>query len=318
MKLIPFLTILWSLLPGIAFSQTESAENRYAAAKFEQYYNAGQFDRIFYTFSEQTKTVLTLDKTRAFLGQLSSRYGKMTARTFQEFNAPFAVYQTSFEKGVLLLSIAADKNNAITGVSAKPYQPDTLRNITPMHLPFKGEWTVFWGGDTKELNYHVVVKFQKNAFDIVINNPEGKSFRTNGRTNEDYYAFGQPITAPCDAEVVFAVEGVKDNVPGVMNPMLTLGNSVLLKTKQNEFILLAHFKQQSLKVKQGELVKQGQLLGLCGNSGNSSEPHLHFHLQNVEDFTQATGVKCYFEKITVNGTLKTNYSPVKGDKITEK
>jgi murein DD-endopeptidase MepM/ murein hydrolase activator NlpD len=318
MKLIPFLTILWSLLPGIAFSQTESAENRYAAAKFEQYYNAGQFDSIFYTFSEQTKTVLTLDKTRAFLGQLSSRYGKMTARTFQEFNAPFAVYQTSFEKGVLLLSIAADKNNAITGVSAKPYQPDTLRNITPMHLPFKGEWTVFWGGDTKELNYHVVVKFQKNAFDIVINNPEGKSFRTNGRTNEDYYAFGQPITAPCDAEVVFAVEGVKDNVPGVMNPMLTLGNSVLLKTKQNEFILLAHFKQQSLKVKQGELVKQGQLLGLCGNSGNSSEPHLHFHLQNVEDFTQATGVKCYFEKITVNGTLKTNYSPVKGDKITEK
>jgi murein DD-endopeptidase MepM/ murein hydrolase activator NlpD len=64
-------------------------------------------------------------------------------------------------------------------------------------------------------------------------------------------------------------------------------------------------------------VKQGQLLGLCGNSGNSSEPHLHFHQQNIENLNKATGVKCFFSKLEVNGILKTDYSPVKGDKISE-
>lgn len=315
MKLIAVFSILLLFVFGAAFSQ-EPAENRYAAAKFEQYFNAHQYDSIFATFSEQTKVSLPADKTNAFLTQLNNRYGRITKRTFLEYHAPFAVYKTTFEKGVILLQIAADNNKAITGLYAKPYEePDTLRNITPMHLPFKGEWTVFWGGDTKELNYHVVVKFQKNAFDIVINNKEGKSFKTNGKTNEDYYAFGQPIIAPCDGEVVLAVDGVKDNIPGVLNPVYVPGNSILIKTKNQEYVFFAHFKQNTIKVKQGDVVKQGQLLGLCGNSGNSSEPHLHFHLQNTEDFNQATGIKCFFDNLTVNGVPKTDYSPIKGDKV---
>jgi murein DD-endopeptidase MepM/ murein hydrolase activator NlpD len=68
-------------------------------------------------------------------------------------------------------------------------------------------------------------------------------------------------------------------------------------------------------VKQGQKVSTGALLGLCGNSGNSSEAHLHFHLQNVEDMTKATGAKCYFDQLKVNGVLKSDYSPVKGEKI---
>jgi len=321
MKLQSLLTILLSLTFGAAFSQTESPGSRYISAKFEKYYNNGQFDSIFATFSEQTKTALPLDKTKAFLTNLKSNYGNIIKRTFLEYQSSFAVYKTAFDKGVILLNISADKDSAINGLYAKPYVPDTLpvlpRNITAMHLPFKGEWTVFWGGDTKELNYHVAVKFQKNAFDIVINNPEGKSFKTNGKTNEDYYAFGQPLIAPCDGEVVLVVDGVKDNVPGELNPMFVSGNTVLLKTKNKEYVFFAHFKQHSIKVKQGDVIKQGQLIGLCGNSGNSSEPHLHFHLQNVENTNQATGVKCYFEKLDVNGVVKTDYSPIKGDKISE-
>ena len=144
---------------------------------------------------------------------------------------------------------------------------------------------------------------------------EGKSFRTDGKTNEDYYAFGQPISAPCDGEVVLSVDGVKDNVPGVLNPFYVPGNSVLLKTKNGEYVFFAHFKQNSVRVKQGDKVKQGEVLGLCGNSGNSSEAHLHFHLQNVEDFTLATGIKCHFDKLKVNGIVKTDYSPLKRETI---
>ncbi|WP_316794103.1 hypothetical protein [Pedobacter frigoris] len=56
-------------------------------------------------------------------------------------------------------------------------------------------------------------------------------------------------------------------------------------------------------------------LSVSGNSGNSSEAHLHFHIQDKEDFTMATGIKCYFDKLKVNGTAETEYSPIKGDKV---
>jgi murein DD-endopeptidase MepM/ murein hydrolase activator NlpD len=90
---------------------------------------------------------------------------------------------------------------------------------------------------------------------------------------------------------------------------------VILKTVNNEFLVFCHFRHHSIKVQEGQKVKQGQLLGLCGNSGHSSEPHLHFHIQNVENMDKATGVKCYFDNLYVNDKLKTDYSPVKGDVV---
>lgn len=316
------LAIVMALLAHSTFAQTESDGSRYILDKFQKHYNTIQFDSIFAMFSADAKISLPLDKTKGFLNQLNSGFGKITKRTFLTNQEAFSVYKTELEKGIIILSVAVDNNRAITGLYAKPYQPDTLpkldRNITKMHLPFKGEWTVFWGGDNKEQNRHIAVKFQKNAFDIVINNQDGRSYRTSGKNNMDYYVFEQEIIAPCEAEVILAVDGVKDNVPGTVNSMYIPGNSVLLKTKNNEFILLAHLKQGTVKVKQGDIVTQGQLLGLCGNSGNSSEPHLHFHIQNIEDMSQATGVKCYFEKVEVNGLSKADYSPVKGDRISEK
>lgn len=190
-----------------------------------------------------------------------------------------------------------------------------VRNQTKLSLPFKGEWTVFWGGDTKELNYHVDHAAQKHAFDMIILDETGRSFKTNGRTNEDYYAFDQELIAPCDAEVVLVVDGIKDNTPGEMNPTYAPGNTVVLKTTNKEYLFFAHFKQHSISVKQGQKIKQGEPLGLCGNSGNSSEPHLHFHIQNDEDVNKAIGAKCYFEKLIVNGEVQKDYSPIKGDKI---
>jgi murein DD-endopeptidase MepM/ murein hydrolase activator NlpD len=71
-------------------------------------------------------------------------------------------------------------------------------------------------------------------------------------------------------------------------------------------------------VKQGQKVKKGELIGLCGNSGNSSEAHLHFHIKNVEYINKATGAKCYFDEIIVNGKIKNDCSPEKSDKIENK
>ena len=184
-----------------------------------------------------------------------------------------------------------------------------------MQLPFKGTWTVFWGGDTKAQNQHVGVKFQQHAFDLVITDAQQKSFRSDGKRNEDYYAFGQTVSSPCDGMVVSVVDGVPDNVPGVVNSLYVPGNTVILKTGNNEYVFMAHFKQHSIQVKEGEVLKKGQVVGQCGNSGNSSEPHLHFHLQDAADPLQANGIKCNFKQLIVNGVLKTDYSPVKSELV---
>ena len=204
----------------------------------------------------------------------------------------------------------------------KPYKeeklPELTRNVSKLKLPFNEDWTVLWGGDTTELNYHVIDKAQKNAFDFVITDKKGKSYKNDGKINEDFYAFGKQIIAPTDGEVVLVVDGIKDNKPGIPNPVYVPGNSIIIKTLNDEYLFFAHFKQYSIKEKQGQKVKQGEVLGLCGNTGNSTEPHIHFHIQNVENINKATGAKSYFENILVNGELKKEYSPVKTEKVKNK
>jgi murein DD-endopeptidase MepM/ murein hydrolase activator NlpD len=314
-----FLTLTLALIISKIFGQTENSAYKKIADRFEAYYNSEKYDSIFAMFSTEMANYLPLDKTKEFLTGLNSQVGKITKRQFVNYQATYASYKTNFERALFALNISIDNNSKINGLFIKPFADDNLpkleRNITKLTLPFNDEWTILWGGDTKALNYHVENQAQKNAFDFVITDSNGKSYQTDGHKNQDYYAFGKEITAPCTGEVVLVVDGVKDNKPGVMNPIYIPGNTVIIRTDKNEFLFFAHFQQNSIKVKQGQRVIQGQILGLCGNSGNSSEPHLHFHIQNLEDMNVATGAKCFFDKIIVNGHPLTDYSPIKNEKI---
>ncbi len=307
------------LVTNIAFGQPVKTMYKTVADSFEYNYNAENFDAIFSSFSTEMQNALPLDQTKEFLIGLKQQAGKITKRQFVKYEQTYASYKTNFENALFAVNISVDENAKINGLFVAPFKesdlPTLVRNTTKLILPFKDEWTVIWGGDTKALNHHIENEAQKNAFDILITNEKGISYKTEGKTNEDYYVFEKEIIAPCEGEVVLVVDGIKDNVPGMFNPMYIPGNSVIIKTQNNEYLFFAHFKQHSIVVKQGQKIAQGQLLGLCGNSGNSSEPHLHFHIQNVEDINSATGAKCYFDKIKVNGQLKTDYSPVQKDKI---
>jgi len=314
------LLLTLTLLTINVLGQTENSTYKIIADMFEKNYNENDFKSIFDSFSIEMQSALPLDKTIDFLKGLKSQAGQITKRQYVKYvNGTYASYKTNFERALFAVNISVDNNSKINGLFIKPFTDENLpkmeRNITKLQLPFNGEWTVVWGGDTKELNYHVENQAQKNAFDIVIKDEKGNSFKTDGITNEDYYTFGKELIAPCDGEIVLVVDGIKDNKPGELNPMYAPGNSVIIQTDKNEYLFFAHFKQNTIKVKQGQKVKQGELLGLCGNSGNSSEPHLHFHIQNVEDMNTATGVKCYFDKLNVNGQIRTDYSPIQKDKI---
>jgi murein DD-endopeptidase MepM/ murein hydrolase activator NlpD len=104
-----------------------------------------------------------------------------------------------------------------------------------------------------------------------------------------------------------------------MNPYSAVGNCVVIQHREGEVSVLAHLKRGSIVVKVGDNVKRGQLLGKCGNSGNSSEPHLHCHLQNSLVLQDGLGIKCVFQKVVVTKDGKTetlmNCSPMKGQTV---
>jgi murein DD-endopeptidase MepM/ murein hydrolase activator NlpD len=310
--LITFLSIFNS-----ANSQIEKDNYKQVSTKFVSFFNESKNDSIVAMFSPEMNAALPLDKFSQVTVGLKVQFGVIKKLRFVRLQSASALYETTFDKAVLGMTITLNPKNEIAGLLFKPYTEakEILRNTTKMKLPFKGEWSVTWGGDTKEQNYHVESVAQKNAFDILIKDEQGSTHKGSGESNEDYYAFGKELYAPCDGEVVLVVDGVKDNIPGVLNPVYIPGNTVIIKTATGEYAFFAHFKQHSIVVKQGLKVTTGALLGLCGNSGNSSEPHLHFHLQNTEDMTKATGAKCFFDQLKVNGVFKSDYSPVKGDKI---
>ena len=129
----------------------------------------------------------------------------------------------------------------------------------------------------------------------------GQSHRDKGETNSDYYCYGQPIYAPADGNVVKTENDLADNKPGEMNPKAALGNYVILDHGCGEFSFFVHFQQGTVAARIGDRVRSGQLLARCGNSGNSSEPHLHYHLQNTPVPFEGDGLPAFFLEYLTDG-----------------
>jgi murein DD-endopeptidase MepM/ murein hydrolase activator NlpD len=160
---------------------------------------------------------------------------------------------------------------------------------TALRLPFEGAWTVAWGGRTLAQNQHAATRDQRFAYDFLVRK-DGATHAGDGTRNGDYYAYGRSVLAPADGRVVAAVDGVPENVPGQMDAVHPGGNYVVIDHGGGEFSFLAHLQPGSLTVHEGDLVLGGRVVGLCGNSGHSSEPHLHYHLQNSPKFFAGEGL----------------------------
>ena len=185
---------------------------------------------------------------------------------------------------------------------------------TSLNLPFAGQWFVFWGGRTLAQNYHTVSVDQRFAYDILIQH-RGSSHQGDGKRNEDYYGFAQTLVAPAAGTVVGIENGIEDNVPGVMNPKQPMGNHVIIDHGNGEFSFFAHFRKGSVAVKKGDALRAGDLLGLVGNSGNSSEPHLHYHLQDTAEFAKGRGLPAAFQDYVADGQWVKRGEPVRGQVI---
>lgn len=148
---------------------------------------------------------------------------------------------------------------------------------------------------------------QRFAIDWVQLRDDGKTFQGDEKDNKNYLAYGHEAYAVADGVVTETKDGIPENVPGINSRAVPItletvgGNHVILDIGNGNFAFYAHLQPGSLRVKLGDHVRRGQVVGLVGNSGNSTEPHLHFHIENGSSPLGAEGLPYQLASFEVIG-----------------
>ncbi len=187
-----------------------------------------------------------------------------------------------------------------------------LSNGLALQLPFRGRWTCTQGVDGEPTHQGP----WRHAFDFQVVGEDGEMFVGSPRELTSYHCFRLPVLAAAAGVVVKVETDLPDNPVGKMDLVHNWGNIVVLQHGPGLFSLVAHLARGSVKVKEGQHVGQGEVLGLCGSSGRSPVPHLHFHLQVAPQAGSATLPSAFAAVVRACGPgemLEISHVPGKGD-----
>lgn len=259
---------------------------------------SGNFEKVYKHMSEYFQNEVSFKQFQELGEEFNKDITKFILQSELPYDNGAKQYVWTDESGTKGMIAVFDEDYVIQALQLIPlavyHETDENFTKTKFHLPFRDEWFVFWGGTNKLVNYHYEYENQRYAYDFVIIN-ENRSYESDPTLNESYFAFGKEYLAPAEGVVVSMENNVEDNEPvGTFNEQQPLGNYVILDHGNEEFSYLVHFKHQSIVVKKGDKVKQGDLLGLVGNSGNSSEPHIHFHVADSPDPMKSKSIRINF------------------------
>jgi hypothetical protein len=314
------LSIICLLLAGCAHVGTGAPIDRLEALRVEVMTDleAGNGDALYALYDDAMRG-LGLPPTREFAAG-AQQSGPFTVEEVISTTMTSRDWRLISHSGRWVLSLAIEPDGRIGMLWLRPEAvPPPVRSSTvPLRLPFDGPWFVTWGGSTKQVNKHVADLNERRAADLVVVE-NGKSYRTVGKHREDFYAYGRPVVAVANAEVVTVLDGIYETDLGQMNPYDGVGNMIILKLTPELYAMYAHLQPGSIKVHPGDQVNAGQQLALCGNAGNTTEPHLHFQLQDGPKLEASLGVEPLFTKVRVTRDGKTQlvdgYTFLKGDLI---
>ncbi|WP_371528341.1 M23 family metallopeptidase [Streptomyces sp. NBC_01283] len=234
--------------------------------------------------------------------------------------------------GAIAISLVASRS-ARHAIAAQPPAP------VEVAAPVAGRWSAINSPADKVPSHGTHHLGQTYAIDIAAEPEEGPKrpapvwFWPVAHRNQAYPAFGAPLHAVADATVVHAEDGQRDHLSrsslaGVLYFWLiegvgrtiggtrrVVGNHIVLDLGEGTYAMYAHVQRGSLAVRTGDKVADGQILARCGNSGNSTEPHVHFQLMDGPDLDTARGVAFRWRGIGVpaNGetfTVREEATPV--------
>ena len=241
----------------------------------------------------------------ATLGVTEFAPGAMTVllNPFQEFSVRMPLASLRYELEFTPKESEGEIRSAVT-VRPRPFGPKTV-----LRLPLDGKVLIGDGNDfyahhrRVDLGHPLLVQMgmkhnpTRHGMDFIVADPDGKTYKNDGKLLEDYFVFGRPVLAPAAGVVADCIDGRPDNKIGefgidydelmrTKNGRLLGGNYVVLDHGNGEVSFFAHMQKGSVKVQKGDRIKAGQVLGLVGNSGDSFWPHLHYQLQSGTGFDE--------------------------------
>lgn len=183
-----------------------------------------------------------------------------------------------------------------------PSSYDDRPSEVAFRLPLDGPITICWGG--REPGHHGAAPDQRWAYDMLVTkNHHLFGPDDDGRELDDYFCYGMTVLAPAAGVVEAVVDGLPDVQIGESDSRNAAGNHVVLKVADRQFLFLCHMQPGSITVKKGDQVTAGQELAHVGNSGNTSQPHLHVQLQDTPRLHFGEGIPIHFRKYRSNGSV---------------
>jgi urea transporter len=214
------------------------------------------------------------------------------SRIFMVFSLP--VYSLPFNLVVLLflyaLKFRIKSSTSLAEVLIQHNTPE--KNLYAFHndvvrfhhhssvglrLPFLGQWTISQAHDGE----YTHKEEYRHAWDFVITDSEERQYMGTGDLLTDYYCYDKMVLAPADGTIELVTDRIPDNIVGEVNLKENWGNTVIIKHDDRLYTSMSHLKEGSIRVKEGDTVREGAEIGRCGNSGRSPYPHLHFQVQET-------------------------------------
>lgn len=188
---------------------------------------------------------------------------------------------------------------------------------TQFSFPLRGVW--FNGAGASPHTHHRWTPMEEFAFDLLRVDANGATFHRSGTRFSDYFAYGEPVFAAAPGRVVFVVSDQGEDPTAMRQPGETIeayfqrlqqeqftriaqgapgvgGNQIIVDHGNGEFSFYGHLQPGSVRVRVGDSLERGARIGAVGSSGNSTEPHLHFHVCNSADPLMCAGIPVQWDR----------------------
>jgi len=302
-----------------------SAAAKSRARQIFEYFDSGQSSPLYAAFAPEMKKKAPAGTVTKMSKDVATQLGheqKMLGENFvPDLMGRHTIYSRSSRfsnsKDPVYFLLALDDEGQISTLHFQPTPPPPANRFsdykvkTSLKLPFAGEWLVYQGGNEAYQSLYAYRDAERYSMIFTVIN-DGMAFSGDGSKNEQYYCYGTPVAAPADGTVVLTNNSFADNLPGRSDQPMPTGNRVVIYHGHGEYSLLMHLKQNSIKVKSGAKVKQGDVVAECGNSGNSPAPHLEYRLQNSKGVPYPFTLPATFVDYYADGKAVASGEPVRG------
>ena len=347
MKLRHFLLVVCLLFPALVLAQSTPSASKpevssasagnypvmssAAKSRLRQlygYFESGQSSQFYAAFSPELKKARSAATLATALKSIQTQLGredKMLGENFSpELGTKTTVYarfsQFTKAKDPVFTVLVIDQQGQIVVFQPRPVptQPGNrfsdYKVQTKLKLPFTGDWFVYQGGTAIYQNVDAYRDAERYTMSFLLLK-DGQAFSGDGSKNEQYYCYGQPLVAPADGTVMQVNNGFADNPPGHPSDVGPIGNRLIIYHGHSEYSLFMHLKQNSIKVKNGDKVKQGDVVAECGNSGSSAYPHFEYRLQNSPGRPFPFTLPVQFVDYIADGKVVEAGQPLRGQSV---